>query len=195
MFRPGQVGANGRGSRSPFNALGRKRFPSFSASVGGDLETRANFDNRGRSPSHGILRWIVQKRCRMSASGPLAGGTRPFPRQVEADRQGRPRLISKPLRAPWTTSSACYGKPLARRSQVSHGLNRTAPWSVLCLPTLEGENVLLAPALWNVMLRHSCPHCGHTTERKGSFFNRATHYTCDHEQARWLIRWEVVKVV
>jgi len=36
----------------------------------------------------------------------------------------------------------------------------------------------LAPRLWNVMLRHSCPHCGNTTERKGSFFNRATHYTC-----------------
>ena len=30
----------------------------------------------------------------------------------------------------------------------------------------------LAPRLLNVMLRHSCPHCGNTT-RKGSFFNRA----------------------
>ena len=36
----------------------------------------------------------------------------------------------------------------------------------------------LAPRLLNVMLRHSCPHCGNTTERKGSFFHRATHYTC-----------------
>ena len=36
----------------------------------------------------------------------------------------------------------------------------------------------LAPRLLNVMLRHPCPHCGHTTERKGSFFNRAAHYTC-----------------
>jgi hypothetical protein len=61
---------------------------AVSANVGGDLETRANFDNRGRGPSHGLLRWIVQKRCRIYASGPLAGGARPFARQVEADQQG-----------------------------------------------------------------------------------------------------------
>ncbi len=36
----------------------------------------------------------------------------------------------------------------------------------------------LACGLLNVMRRHPCPHCGHTTERKGSFFNRAVHYTC-----------------
>jgi hypothetical protein len=42
----------------------------------------------------------------------------------------------------------------------------------------------LAPRLLNVMLRHSCPHCGNTTERKGSFFNRATHYTCVLRKAR-----------
>src|SRR5918993_2907677 len=76
------------GSRSPFNAVRREGFPLLGASVGGDLETRANFDNRGRGPSHGILRWIVQKRCRISASGPLPGGAPPFPRQVEADQHG-----------------------------------------------------------------------------------------------------------
>ena len=49
-------------------------FLLFGASVGGDLETRVNFDHRGRGPSHGIRRWIVlgQKKVR----GIREGGTR-----------------------------------------------------------------------------------------------------------------------
>ena len=90
MRHPAKWGQTAGGLEVP-NALRREGFPSLSASVGGHLETRANFDNRGRCPSHGILRWIVQKRCRISASGPLAGGARPFPRQVEADQQGLAR--------------------------------------------------------------------------------------------------------
>jgi transposase-like protein len=36
----------------------------------------------------------------------------------------------------------------------------------------------LSQGLLNVVLSRPCPHCQHVLERKGSFFQSASHYTC-----------------
>ena len=80
------------GGLSLFNDLRREGFQSLSASVGGDLETRANFDNRGRGPSHGILRWLFRK-----------GAGYPHP------------VLLQVARGPSSSSS---GRPVGPRSQI-----------------------------------------------------------------------------
>ena len=36
----------------------------------------------------------------------------------------------------------------------------------------------LTKGLLNVLLSHSCPHCGHKREERGSWFQTIGHYTC-----------------
>jgi hypothetical protein len=54
MFDPAKCGQTAGVSKSAERR--EAGLPSLGASVGGDLETRADFDDRGRGPSHGILR-------------------------------------------------------------------------------------------------------------------------------------------
>ena len=36
----------------------------------------------------------------------------------------------------------------------------------------------LSTELYEVVLAHTCPHCGHVTEKRGRYFWRMRHYQC-----------------
>jgi|HubBroStandDraft_6_1064221.scaffolds.fasta_scaffold1321194_2 transposase-like protein len=48
----------------------------------------------------------------------------------------------------------------------------------------------LSRALANVILANPCPHCGHTLEKKGSWFQTVGRYRCEACQQEVSIRYD-----